>query len=331
VPLWSPLLLFFAGAAGLVAYHARLSRAVRWFSPGEIIFGRLNHEGTKWWVNPYRVSRAYMFTLVIVALVWWGNLWDSVADERFYSTMTFPVVLGRIGLLALGLYGLLLLGRGKPHGAYFVAAVFALSALGHLHGGAAPEVPRPITTGLAAAGVAMVLFAVGAGLYYARHVEASDRGTASKGPMSSLPDEHSGSSGEPTSRMRLIAVVLGVAADVGASTIASGVLTYALLPRGTSIAGMAEHTMDLLDNIVYAVGTLLLGTAGTILGGFVAGLLAKGAEVKSALVVGAIGVLLAVFIAAATPGLLAHWYTIVALLATLPAAWVGGWFAARRA
>ena len=172
VPLWLPVLLMLSGSVGLIVYHTILARSIRRFSPGEVIFGRRTHDGGKWWMNPYRVSRVYLFGLVIIALVSWGNLWDSVSHERFYSTLTFPVVLGRIAFLATGIFGLLLLGRGKPHGAYFVAAVFTISALANLKSVGAAEVSRGITSGIAAVSAAIVLFAVGVGIYYARHLEA---------------------------------------------------------------------------------------------------------------------------------------------------------------
>ena len=172
VEVWWAILPLLILAVVLLVYHAKIARSVAWFTPGEIIFGRSMHDGAKWWTNPYDVSRAPIFILVFISLVTWGNMWDSASHEKFYLTLTLPIVLGRIAFLAVGLWGLILLGRGQPYGAYLVAGILGISLLSNLVSNNVVEVREGIRAGFLLAGISGILYPVGIGLYYSRHVAA---------------------------------------------------------------------------------------------------------------------------------------------------------------
>jgi len=171
VPVWSPLLVGFLSLIGIVLYHTKLSRSFSRLTAGEMLFGRRIVEGQKYWSNPYRSSRGLLFILIFVALVTWGNLWDSVSDERVYSTLTPLVVVGRIAFLSVGLSGLVVAARGRPAGAYVVAVCFAASAVETLNQPSQIEIPTTITLGVGVAYFLVAVYAAYVGTHYSKRIK----------------------------------------------------------------------------------------------------------------------------------------------------------------
>jgi hypothetical protein len=129
VPIWEPLLSLVLSLVLIAIYYAGFARKAPFLTPGEMMMGRVIEGGVKEWRNPYAISRTSLFVVLFAALVGAGNSWDSIANERFYSTLTFPVVFGRGLLLGGLLVALIRVGRGHAEAGFLIAAYFGITAI----------------------------------------------------------------------------------------------------------------------------------------------------------------------------------------------------------
>lgn len=128
-------------------------------------------------------------------------------------------------------------------------------------------------------------------------------------------------------RMRGIsirAVVLATLAVFGVD-IVSGVVLIAVfggpvLEPGLSDEQLRHAVAAMNENKSYLTAALVLGTASTVLGGYIAARIARSVPYFNALAFG----LLATFLSALTSGGLPAWFRAVGLALTVPAALLGG-------
>ena len=117
------LLLLLLSIVTPVIYYTLLSRHSRYVSPGEMIVGRRVQNGQKVWTNPYKYNRWALFLVIALNLMFLGNIWDTLWDGAVYS---LPLVGIRFVLIALVLYGLIELGRGRIQGVMYPLAYWLL-------------------------------------------------------------------------------------------------------------------------------------------------------------------------------------------------------------
>lgn len=125
------------------------------------------------------------------------------------------------------------------------------------------------------------------------------------------------------------AVLLALLAVLGID-ILSGMVMLGIFAPNLS-AEMTDEELrrvlsDLMRNRKYILLSLILGTASTALGGYLAARLARTVPYFNALAFGILGVLIGLL----TSGELPTWYRIVAILITIPAALTGAHFAKQR-
>jgi hypothetical protein len=129
----------------VIVYHVALARRANIRTPGEILMGGVLVDDIKRWTNPFRVSRTALFAVIFVALIVAGNSWESAADERFYSSLTPGVVIGRVLILSGLVVGTAMAGSGRMKGGLLIVAYLGLYASGTYSSppdGVAPEVTR---------------------------------------------------------------------------------------------------------------------------------------------------------------------------------------------
>jgi hypothetical protein len=120
--------------------------------------------------------------------------------------------------------------------------------------------------------------------------------------------------------IRIKAVVLGFVTDLGCSLTVA--FAYGLI-LGVSMAlkGIPpEEIHTQLQGPVVLIPGLVFGFGFTILGGYVAGRIAKYAEILHGGIVGGIGIILGVFFYGSLP----LWYSIVSFAGVIPAGMAGG-------
>ena len=126
--------------------------------------------------------------------------------------------------------------------------------------------------------------------------------------------------------IRIWAIAIGLATDLGGSVLAGTaygvVLTICMLVRGISPETVATR----LQGPVVEVPGLLIGFGFTLLGGFVAGRIAKRSEILHGGIVGGIGLPLGFLFCAALP----LWYNIISFAGIIPVGMVGGYLALQR-
>lgn len=122
--------------------------------------------------------------------------------------------------------------------------------------------------------------------------------------------------------LRPNAIVIGMLVDLLGSTVAGAVLFAA--------AG-APPEGDAATSIALLAVSLPLGLLITAVGGYVTARLAPGAEMNNAFVMGIAMTVLSAFLTAVSEPRPPLWYTLVGVLATTPAALLGGWVRARTA
>jgi hypothetical protein len=136
------------------------------------------------------------------------------------------------------------------------------------------------------------------------------------------------------------AIIVGFIVDVFAtqtiggliSGVASGMMmaTAIRAPGGPAAmnalasnpAAFTKQLATFMSSPPIIVATIASGVIGSIIGGYITGLLAPGAELKNAAVMGLIGLVLGVLTVALAPGLAAMtpaWVTFVSCALTLPA------------
>lgn len=126
--------------------------------------------------------------------------------------------------------------------------------------------------------------------------------------------------------IRIKAIVLGVLADIGVSLvvgIAYGIgLTVCLFIKGIRPEEIGAH----LSGSVILIPSLLIGFGATLLGGFVAGRVAKQSEILHGAIVGALGIPLCFIDVGGFP----LWFTIVSCVGLAPAGMAGGYLARKK-
>src|SRR5512138_198169 len=125
------------------------------------------------------------------------------------------------------------------------------------------------------------------------------------------------------------AVLLALLAVLGID-ILSGMIMLGIFAPNLS-ANMTDEELrsvlsELMRNRAYILMSLILGTASTALGGYLAARLARTVPYFNALAFGILGVLIGLLTSAELP----TWYRIVAILITIPAALTGAHFAKQR-
>jgi len=130
-------------------------------------------------------------------------------------------------------------------------------------------------------------------------------------------------------RFRWTAVVIGAAADLGASTL-TGIVLVVALSLGSQHTSMQDMIAHLNNDWSFLMSSMLLGGACTVFGGFVAGRIARHSFLTHALAAGLLSLVAGIMIFPPDDGPYAG---IVALLGYglhLPLAAFGGRIAARR-
>ena len=129
-------------------------------------------------------------------------------------------------------------------------------------------------------------------------------------------------------RFRVVAVIVGFVADIVFSTVAGIVLaimaTVPLMMSGVRPENVAAE----LSRVTWLLwATLLVGTLGTMFGGYVAALMGKCWPVRHAAATGILSTLLSLTWIMVSPeaGAEPSWFTMLGLLAALPAALLGGY------
>jgi hypothetical protein len=127
-------------------------------------------------------------------------------------------------------------------------------------------------------------------------------------------------------RISLKALLLGFLTDIGGSLVCGiglGIVWgIALAARGVPANQIAAH----FQGMAFFVTSLVLGFGFTVLGGYVAGRVAKRSEMLHGGIVGGIGIVFGILFAAALP----LWCTIVSSAGVVPFGMVGGFLARQR-
>lgn len=118
------------------------------------------------------------------------------------------------------------------------------------------------------------------------------------------------------------AVILGALADNGVTLFFMMFLITSL--RSTDIP--QDEIVTRMKTMSGLLLSLIIGLGGTVLGGYIAGRVAKQSEVLHGALVAVIGVVLAFFLRDTDVPL---WYDIVGFAGMLPAGMYGGWLAPR--
>ena len=123
------------------------------------------------------------------------------------------------------------------------------------------------------------------------------------------------------------AVALGFLSDIGGSIVLSLMLASAMAG-----AGMGQN--DIIERMQSTNGLLLnliMGLGCTVLGGYVAGRVAKREEIRHGVVVAVMSLLLGLFLEFfPEPDSLPRWYALIGYLFIIPAGMAGGHLAAER-
>lgn len=115
--------------------------------------------------------------------------------------------------------------------------------------------------------------------------------------------------------------VLGI--DIVSSLVLSTLFGGPAMDSGMSEDEWRRAFQVLLQDVRYLTLGLILGTASTVLGGYLAARLAGSTPYYNALAFGVLGLLISLF----TSGEVPTWLVVVGSLLTLPAALLGGHFA----
>lgn len=124
----------------------------------------------------------------------------------------------------------------------------------------------------------------------------------------------------------MLATVAVFGVDIISGMILISVFGGPALDSGLSDEQMRRAPQVLFQDVRYLTLTLLLGTASTVLGGYLAARLARSVPYFNALAFGVLGLL----VSALTSGDLPTWFKIVGFGLTLPAALLGGHIAKLR-
>jgi hypothetical protein len=132
------------------------------------------------------------------------------------------------------------------------------------------------------------------------------------------------------SDIRAKAVLLGLLTDIGGS-ICVGLVLGVVIGIVAAISGDVSpgHIAALRQNFALKLTGLFGTTLFTALGGYVAARIARATPLANSLAVGIVSLLLAITLVAVFPGVSPPWKIIAGCIITIPAALLGGYFAAR--
>jgi hypothetical protein len=131
-------------------------------------------------------------------------------------------------------------------------------------------------------------------------------------------------------RFRWVAVIVGAAADLASTTLTGMVLVMALFigSRYGSVEEMMEHSMR---DWSFLMTSLLVGSACTVFGGYVAARMARGAFLQHALAAGLLSLAAGILIFPPDDSPYSGIMSLLGYGLHLPFAALGGWYVARRA
>ncbi len=129
-------------------------------------------------------------------------------------------------------------------------------------------------------------------------------------------------------RFRWVAVVIGAAADLGASTL-TGIIVMVTLSLTSQYASLQDMMAQLLHEWSFLLTSLIVGGACTVFGGYVAGRLAQHKFVLHALAAGLVSLVIGILIFPPDEGPYAGIVSLLGYGMHLPLAAFGGWLAAR--
>ncbi|HUI62609.1 MAG TPA: hypothetical protein VLX90_20440 [Steroidobacteraceae bacterium] len=131
-------------------------------------------------------------------------------------------------------------------------------------------------------------------------------------------------------RFRWKAVLLGAGTDLGGTVVASIVLFIVFAALLTPSEGPAESATERLQQSwPFLMTSTIVGGAFTVLGGYVAGRLARHAFLKHALGAGVISFVVGILLPGSDESPYSGLLSLVAYTCHFPLALLGGWFAAR--
>ncbi|MFA5340032.1 MAG: hypothetical protein WC317_07810 [Candidatus Omnitrophota bacterium] len=121
-------------------------------------------------------------------------------------------------------------------------------------------------------------------------------------------------------KINIKALVVGVLTDLGSSIVLGIILgvvaAIILIAQGVPPKEVAVR----LQGQMLLIPSMIIGLGGTLLGGFVAGRIAKDYEVFHGGIVGCISILLGFFFWSSCP----LWYNLAGLIVTIPCGMLGG-------
>ena len=127
-------------------------------------------------------------------------------------------------------------------------------------------------------------------------------------------------------RIRIKAVVLGCLTDLSGS-LAVGLVYGVVLGISMAVKGIPQEEIGTrLQGLIVLIPSFFIGFGFTLLGGFVAGRIAKHSESLHGGIVGAIGILLGFLFYGSFP----LWYNIISFAGVVPAGMAGGYLAKQR-
>ena len=127
-------------------------------------------------------------------------------------------------------------------------------------------------------------------------------------------------------RIRIKAIVLGFVTDLGGSLVV-GIAYGVVLGISMAVTGIPlEEIATCLQGPVVTIPSLFIGFGFTLLGGFVAGRIAKHSEILHGGIVGGVGILLGFFLCGSLP----LWYNIISFAGVIPVGMAGGYLAKQK-
>ena len=128
-------------------------------------------------------------------------------------------------------------------------------------------------------------------------------------------------------RIRVIALIAGLATDLIGTIIVSAVVTFAFMMLPSSSGQRLETFLQTLlsDPLFLAIG-YAVGIAFTLLGAYIAARMSRPYSMLNTLIFGVISTLLIVFFGSMYP----VWYNVLSILTVIPVSLVPGYLLARQ-
>jgi hypothetical protein len=131
-------------------------------------------------------------------------------------------------------------------------------------------------------------------------------------------------------RFRWKAVLVGAATDIAASTVIGVALVVLAALLAGPEGGAEESVARLSESWTFLMISMILGGACTVLGGYVAGRIARHSFLKHALAAGALSLVIGIALFRGDDGPYAGLLALLGYGLHLPLALLGGWLAGRR-